>query len=211
MCEFLGMVEVQMKLETTPCSKKGWKCWRMGRQLKNQRGWAIVSTLISIVIGLLMIGGIFAYVKQSMDSAKVTDSMQQLQTIKMNVKQAFQSEPSFTPLGASANAGANSMLSNMGVFAQNMIRNTTGDVRNAWDGPVFVYADSAPTRYVIEFQQVPQAACIKMATSRDWYQTKVNGTVVWDSTNSATNNSALTTANTACGDATSNTMLFIAN
>ena len=176
------------------------------RQLQNQDGWAIISTLIAIVIGLVVIGGLFAAAKQSMDSTKVTEAIQQTQTIKINVKQAFQSEPSFAALGA----GANAMLVNAGVYPQGMIRNAaTGDVRNPWDGAVNVLVDATPTRFVVEYQQVPQAACIKLATGRDWFQTLANGTIVWDSTSAASNNTALATANTQCNSPTANTVRFI--
>lgn len=181
------------------------------RLAKDESGWAIVSTLISIVIGLLMIGGIFVFVKQSMDNAKVTDATQQLQTIKMHVKQIFSNEPSYAALGTSGTVNSNMLLQHAGAFPDNMVRDTNGNIRNSWDGQVFVYADASPTRFIIEFRSVPQSACMKLATGRDWRQTRVNGGVVWDESVAATNDTAITTASSRCNSSSSNTLLLTTN
>lgn len=166
-------------------------------------GWAIVGTMIAIVVGLIMLGGIFVVVRQSMDSSRANDALTQLQTIRMNTKQVFSSESSFNALGTDGTTG-NTIGLNAGVFPDSMKKGAgAGGVKNPWNGNVTLRVVAAvPTRFTITMEDIPKDACMKIGVSKDWLS------VSRDSESGLTVQS-VTNASANCQD--TNTLVFMAD
>lgn len=173
------------------------------RFTSDQGGWAIVGTMIAIVVGLIMLGGIFVVVRQSTDSSRANDALTQLQTIRMNVKQIFNSESSFAALSTDGTTG-NTIGINAGVFPDSMKKGSGADgIKNPWNGSVSLRVIPAtPTRFSITMEDVPKEACMKIGVSKDWIG-------VTRDTDSGPSVQSVANASANCQD--TNTLVFIAD
>jgi hypothetical protein len=172
----------------------------MLKPLKNEEGWAILSTMIAIVVGLIMMAGIFAVVDQSMDSSKLTSAQQEITMIRMNIRQLCSGMGSYTGL-------SDTLAESAGVFPSSMEK--ASEIKNPWNGAVSVGVLTDTTLFSITYEDVPQASCIKLATYDSWEAVTAAGAST-DLPSDSASISSVAAAATACSSDL-NTMTFYSN
>lgn len=164
------------------------------KMLRSESGWAIVSTMIAIVIGLIMLAGIFVMVKQANDNQKAEQMLTSLRSMQMCVRQIY--APEATYLGLTNDVVRNAQC------AFTLDGGAPGVLRTSWGGTVTVTGGVMTRRFAVTLFRVPRAACVKLATMPDWESIAVNGTIVSDLT---------TATNTCLSLASGSTMSYISN
>lgn len=153
--------------------------------LKNQEGWAIMETMIAIVIGLMMVAGASVLIRGAFSNWKLNTAEQNITLLRNGVQQLYSGQPDYTGL-------SNTIGKNADLFASTMLKG--GNVKNTWNGDVTIGADSAnSTLFTITSASVPKEACIKLSTFGSWSSVKVGSTTVTN----------VSTASNACGDVNS--------
>lgn len=162
----------------------------------NKNGWAIMSSLIAIFIGLIMIAGIFGLVQMAMQGSKVQRAQNNIGTIRSGIQQLFAGQPDYSGLSTD-------LARQAGIFPSEMV--TSGNnVRNAWNGDANVREGSNPTLFEIEYNDVPEEPCVDLASFGygTWRSVSVGGSSI-----SQSGGTAVSDAVNACsGD--SNTVIF---
>jgi len=148
-----------------------------GRRAR-QGGWAVASTMIAIVIGLIMLSGIFALVNQALSGANINEEKQNLSAIRMELSNLYAGQQNYSGLD-------NDTALNAGVFPANMV--DAGNVINAWNGDVTVAESADTTEFDITYDGVPQEECIELATfgQGQWEAVTVGGADIGDVTDAA--------------------------
>lgn len=171
------------------------------RRIRNEKGFAVVGMLIAIIIGMIMLAGVFVVVQQAMDNKDIDGTLQELATMRMGTKQMFSTESSFGALGTAGTAGIQ-LLNRAGIVPATVARSATV-FRHAWDNNVTVWTNAANNaEFAIVLTGVPEAACLKLGPSGGgWSRVTVGG---W-----ATSVATVAAASANC--AANNTMYFVSN
>jgi len=161
-------------------------------------GWAIMSALIAIFVGLIMLGGVFAIVQMAMQGSKVQSAQTQLTSIRMGVRKLYTGQPSYAGLDTSTAQTA-------GVFPENMLSGS--GPKNFWNGDVTVSVSGTPTEFDITYNGVPQKPCVQLAKFGygSWQSVTVGGTSV-----SQSGGGAVSDAVSACTSG-GNTVTYTSN
>lgn len=141
-------------------------------QISNNGGWAIISSMIAIFIGLIMMAGIFGIVQMAMSGSKVQNAETNIGAIRTGVQKLYAGQPDYSDLDTD-------LARQAGIFPEGMVT-SSGNVRNDWNGPVEVREGSEPTLFEIEYNDVPEDACADLASSGygSWASVTVGGTTV---------------------------------
>lgn len=184
-----------------------------------QGGWAMMETLIALIIGLVVLAGAFVLVQMAFSSNTISQAQQDLMTTKANISRLFNNQSDFAAI-------SNQIATQSGLVPSSMIVGDTasGDITNAFGGNVTIVPDDgngaglaaaagitikADSYYSITFTGVPQEACIQMGsyTRSQWAGgVEINGTSIDVFTNGAA--PVVTQVNNACNNA-QNEMLFV--
>lgn len=134
---------------------------------RGQQGWAIISALIAIVIGLIALGGVFLVVLHARGASQIDAEQQNVVAIRQNVIALYIFSPGYAGLNT-ANAAHG------GVFPKGMVK--PSGVRNAWGGSVDVEPVMGGERFAIIYRDVPREACAKLALTlyRGWSDVSIN-------------------------------------
>ena len=128
---------------------------RAGQPVANNDGWAIMSAMIAIFIGLIMMAGIFGLVQIAMTGSNVQKAQDNIGTMRSSIQQLFAGQPDYTGL-------TTDLARRAGVFPGTMI-DGSNNVRNAWSGQVNVSTGNPSTRFEIAYNGVPEEECIRLA------------------------------------------------
>ena len=138
----------------------------------SQAGWAIAETMIAIVIGLIVLAGVFGLVNNTLQGNKLQGAQQNLTAIRLGVQQIFSGQPDYVGLN-------NTVASNAGVFPSIMVK--SGGIKHGWNGDVTLAVDpSTSTQFTITMSNLPKEAAMKMAIygAGSWTQVDLNGTTI---------------------------------
>ncbi len=129
----------------------------------------LLETVGALLIAAIVLGGSAFMLKKAIESDKVTSAQQNLSTFRLDIKNLYKGEPDFAGLTTSI------AVTNK-VVPDGMLK-SSGDVRNVWNGDVAVAAGTDPTTFTITHNNVPEYACVKMATfqAESWEAITVNG------------------------------------
>lgn len=164
-----------------------------------QGGWAIVSTMIAIVIGLIMLGGLFVIFDQAWQGQIMETEQRNIAATRLNIQNLYRGSPNYNGLTTAVGTSAE-------VFPSDMIK--TAGIRNSWNGAVTLGTASGNTQFTMSWAAVPRASCIKLATFGygSWAAVTANGTTIPQS-----GGGAVGAAATACNNDTNNTLVFTSN
>ena len=152
-------------------------CRQKRHDLKAQQGRSMIEMLgVLAIIGVLSVGGLVGYSK-AMERYRVNETINQISHIVQNTRDLFKTQPnlygelSFDYLKSMYNtSNANRTLDNKAkIFPTSIVKNS---YKNLWGGNIFFYADGRFTEddgkaFILEFYDIPQEACIELATY-DW-------------------------------------------
>lgn len=129
----------------------------------------LLETLGALLISLIVMGGSAYMISKGIDNDKISKAEQNLSTFRLDIKQLYSGEPDFSGLTTDI-AVANKIVPN------SMLK-STGEVRNVWNGAVTVATGTTPTTFTITHNNIPEYACVKLATFQagSWESVKVNG------------------------------------
>lgn len=139
---------------------------------RQQGGWAIVSTMIAIVVGLLMLAAIFVALNSAMANARVSKTQEQLSTIRASIQSLYETSADYTGV-------ANAIGITARAFPGNMV-DGAGNVANEYNGAVTIQPNAGDAKlFDIVFAAVPDDACLKMAGFQhgEWQTVDINGAV----------------------------------
>ncbi len=165
---------------------------------KNKKGFLGLDTMGSLIVIMILTGAIIAGVAQLIDSSKVSNMRNGLNSLNMGVRQLFVGGSDYTALDTDATA----MLVNAGIVPESLLNSAGDDILTPWGGDITVAVVTAtPELFTITLADVPKDACIKLASGNQsaWDSVTVGGNGV----------TSLATANTHCS-ADTNAMVFTA-
>ncbi len=173
-----------------------------------QAGLTLVETLIAVVIGIIILVGAFMVAGQVLATNRLSNTETDIASLESGVKQLYSGQGSYNGL-------TNQVAQNAGIFPESMIG--TGTPVDAWQGAVTLEPGSSVSAdfggdFAIQFAEVSQSACIKLATFQygSWAQFSINGTALYAPGNPVAPGSSPTTlasANCSTGDV--NTLLWV--
>jgi type II secretory pathway pseudopilin PulG len=167
---------------------------------RRQNGLTLIETLVAVLLGLIVLAGVFTIFATTLSGSKLSDAEQNLTTVVLNAKQLYSGQPNFSGL-------SNSIAYKASVFPTNMATSAT-DITNKWHGQVTIKANANPRLFDVTYEKVPQSECIKLASFQygQWSALKINGTTI----DQTAGTSPTTTAATACQDGDANTLVWTA-
>lgn len=169
----------------------------------------MMETMIAIIIGLIVLAGVFVVVQMAFSGNQVGEARQNLMMSKANVKRMFSTQPDYGGLD-------NQLAIDAGIVPGSMITGRDkGALANAFGGVVTFGTDDGSaaggnargtdSHYTIFIDEVPQEACIELATytRSDWEGgINVNG-------DSDVDPEDIAGAQGACNNDDNNSMLFV--
>lgn len=151
---------------------------------------------IGVMLALIALAVTLGLMLTGQSSAAIAAS--NLSSVVSTVEETYAGQPSFNGL-------TNSVATAAGVFPQSMVSGSgsTASVHDKWGGAVTIQADSSnSSEFDLNYAQVPQKACIKLATtlgsSAKLRSLSINGTsqTLPPTVSNATTDCTSTTANT---------------
>ena len=169
-----------------------------GRRAANEEGWAIMSSMIAIFIGLIMMAGIFGLVQIALQGSNVQAAQNHISMIRTNAQQLFSGQPDYSGL-------TTSLATSAGMIPSEMVSGSS--VVNAWSGSVTVATGTPSSQFDITYSGLPEEACIKLAPFGygSWDSVTVGGSSI-----SQSGGTAVSDAVSACSGS-SNTLVFTSN
>ena len=151
-------------------------CRQKRHDLKVQQGRSMIEMLgVLAIIGVLSVGGIAGYAK-AMERYRINETINQITHIVQNTRDLFKTQPNFygdlsaTSSPMSTTDYSNRVLADRAkIFPTSIVKN---DYKNLWGGYIRYYvsgkfADNDNKAFILTFTEIPQEACIELAT-RDW-------------------------------------------
>ena len=152
-------------------------CRRKRHDLKAQTGRSMIEMLgVLAIIGVLSVGGLVGYSK-AMERYRVNETINQITYIVQNTRDLFKTQPNLyyglsfdDSKSMSDTEHPNRKLDDKAkIFPTSLVKN---DYKDLFGGTITFYASGKFSRedgkaFVIMFEQIPQEACIELAT-RDW-------------------------------------------
>lgn len=143
------------------------------RNPARQGGWAMMETLIALIIGLVVLAGAFVLVQQAFSGNQVGNAREQLMTLNTNIKRMFNNQATYSGLSPT-------LAIDSGIAPQSMA-DAADKLANPWGGDVDLQpvdgGSSTDSHYLITLTNVPPEACIELGTfSRaEWVAVSVPG------------------------------------
>lgn len=161
---------------------------------KNQQGFSLMEVIGAITIASVIFTLAAIAISSGMNSARVSSAQESLSYLRVNIHEAYSHVHSFASI-------SNDELIAAKAVPQSMLINDS--IINAWNGDVTVTSINDGRAFTIQYDDVPEDACIKFGSQRDmWDSLSINGTEIERET-------VVTTEH--CTDALSNTILFTAH
>ena len=136
----------------------------------HEEGFTLIEVLGAIVVGSLIFAFAAFAIKGGLESAKVSNSQENLSYLRMNIQEVYAHVRSYETISndelISANAVPPAMLINEQIV-------------NEWNGDVTIEPADGGRSYTITFADVPQDACIKLGAQRSgWDALSIGGTEI---------------------------------
>lgn len=159
---------------------------------KGQSGFTLIETIIVLIIAIVVIGGAAKMASKGFSSSKLADTEQNLLVMRADIQGMFTSSNDYTGLD-------NSLVIKAGLAPKSFIK--ANALVNAWGGDINIATDASNASWSIEFTNIPQEECTKLAVFQPdaWLSVSVNGSDVSGGDVSA--------ATSSCGE--SNTITFV--
>ncbi len=169
---------------------------------KNKKGFLGLDTMGSLIVIMILTGAIIAGVAQLIDSSKVSNMRNGLNSLNMGVRQLFVGGSDYSDLGTT---DATAMLIAADIVPESLLNSKGDDILTPWGGDITVVASSAApsATFTITVNDVPQDACIKLTSGNQsaWDSVKIGDAAI----------TTLALANSTCGaTATDNDIVFTA-
>lgn len=168
-----------------------------------QGGWAMLETLVAIILGLLLLIGVFVYYQMATSGTNIGELRQNIMLSKSNTERLFKGQPSYEGLD-------NALAVRAKLIPSSMVMGDTNstDITTTFGGDVIFASDTGGTygaansHYSITVEDVPQEACIEMGTytRTDWVDVVIEGTSI--------DENSVAAASTACANEDANTLVF---
>jgi len=118
--------------------------------LKNQNGIGVIGILVTVIIFLVILTGVFAIVGRTTEAGKLQQAQQDIMAIQQATRQTYATSKNYAGLDKATAIKA-------GILTDSM--------QNPWGGTIEVKEDQFNTQnFVIVYDQVPPAACIQLAS-----------------------------------------------
>ena len=161
---------------------------------KHEAGFTLLEVVGALIIGSVVFSLVALAISSGMNSARVSAAQESLSYLRMNIHDAYSHVLSFASI-------SNDELIAAKAVPQTMLINDS--ITNAWNGDVTVASASDGRAFTIQYDDVPEDACIKFGSQRDmWDALSINGTDIERET-------VVTTEH--CTDELSNTIIFTAH
>jgi pilS domain protein len=161
---------------------------------KNEQGFSLIEVIGAIAIASVIFALAAIAISDGRNSARVSSAQESLSYLRMNIHSAYSHVHSFASI-------SNEELIAAKAVPQTMLINDS--ITNAWNGDVTVASANGGRAFTIQYDDVPEDACIKFGSQRDmWDALSINGTDIERET-------VVTTEH--CTDELSNTIIFTAH
>lgn len=158
----------------------------------------IILTLMAVLVTFILLGSGVAIYENTNTSSQITTAVSNAETVLAGVRSTYQGQSGYSGLTTSVALSA-------GVFPSSMVAGTS--VTDAFGGPVTVAANSTPAYFDLTYTQVPQKACVRLASAiqgSSIQSVNVNGTALTPPVNVASASGACKPGATNVIDWTSN-------
>jgi flagellar basal body-associated protein FliL len=119
----------------------------------------ILSILIGVVVTIITLAFVGSYIANVFSGTKTAQAASEFSTIVANVQGLYASQPNFSGL-------TNTVAIQGGIYPTNMATTTSSAASDPWGGSATIdVGASNSNEFTIEFDNVPQNACIKMGLS----------------------------------------------
>lgn len=124
----------------------------------SQNGLTLTDTLLTIVIGGFILGGVGILYIRGLADNKANIGLQQFVTMQKAVRELYAGSASFTGLD-------NTLMYNSGFVPADIRTDTVGVMRNVWGGQVNVATNGGTTDFFdLSFEGVPPEACTRIVS-----------------------------------------------
>lgn len=163
----------------------------------NQNGIGVISILVTVIIFLVILTGVFAMVGRTTEGAKLQQAQQDIAAIQMATRQTYATSKTYAGLD-------NATAIKAGILPEAMVSGGSGV--NPWGGSVTVAVDTTPTQFTIAYAGLPQDACMQLAAygNGNWASAKAGTTTIPQN-----GTGVVAAAATGCATATGNTVTFV--
>ncbi|MGE4293565.1 MAG: type 4 pilus major pilin [Desulfovibrio sp.] len=156
----------------------------------------LLETLGAILVGLIILAGAALGLNSAFSSSKLSETEQNLVTLRMQIQHMFSGSSDFTGLD-------NDLALKAGVVPKSFIKGNV--MKNAFGGEITLAPVTADAAFSIELTSIPQEECTKLAKFQTdaWLGVTVNGNEI-----DRLSDTLVTDIVSSCED--SNTILFTA-
>lgn len=167
----------------------------MNRKYKeHEAGFTLMESIGALIIGSIIFGLAALALSDGIDDARVSSAQESLSYLRINIHDAYSHVHSFSSL-------SNEELIAAKAVPQTMLINDS--IINAWNGDVTVASARGGRAFTIQYDDVPEDACIKFGNQRDmWDAVSINGTAI---------EPEIVVTTEHCTDESSNTIIFTAH
>lgn len=163
----------------------------------NQKGMGVISILVSVIIFLVILTGVFAMVGRTQEASRMQQTQQDITAIQMSTRQTYATSKTYAGLD-----NATAILA--GILSESMVSGGSGV--NAWGGAITVAVDSSDsTQFTVTYTGLPSGACMQLASfgNGSWVSAKAGSTAIPQN-----GTGVVAAAATGCA-AASNTLEFV--
>jgi hypothetical protein len=132
----------------------------------------IILTLMAVLVTLVLLGSGVAIYENTNSQAGITQAIGNVDTVIAGTRSTYQGQSGYTGI-------SNTVLLAAGVFPSSMVSGTT--ITDTFGGAVTVAPDASPSFFDLTYNNVPQAACVRLASGiqgQSIQSVSVNGTAL---------------------------------
>jgi len=131
----------------------------------------LLETLGSLIVGLIILGGVALGLYTAFSSSKLSETEQNLVSMRMQIQHMFSGSSDYTGID-------NNLSIKAGVVPKSFIKGS--QLKNAFGGEITISPVTADAAFSIELSNIPQEECTKLAKFQTdaWLAIAVNGNEV---------------------------------
>lgn len=177
----------------------------MQKSWRKQKGFTLIEALIIFIIVAVVLAVAFGIYTSINRKSSTQTAQKGLMTLASTAKQLGETSANYSGLSNSVIIAANDVPAGFK-------HDTSGNIYDPWNGAVTVGpAASSSTQFSVEFDGVPQSACMSLLTASagegaSWVSVTVNGTAL-----SLSTNNWLSQATSNCTAGNTNAIIWAGN